>query len=129
VDESIDWSIGTTDFGTDVASGDATLSNSFVEENSDSYDIYMNTAVGLDVLLAPGTYWLTLSGSVSSAGSDPEFWDVNYGPSTAYFSGAGEGSSEAFDINGDPVVPEPSSLALLGCGILVLAGALRRKTG
>ena len=84
------------------------------------------------VNLAGGTYWLNLQNAVVNTG-DPIFWDENSGPSEASENTLGTIPSEAFTILGSPSstsggsVPEPSSILLLGSGILGLAGVLRRK--
>jgi hypothetical protein len=98
------------------------------------------------VLLGPGTYWLALSNALASpTNTDPIFWDMGYGPSTAFdtvdvsplnpngslanwdIPGTG---SETFDIRGTEQemegTPEPGTAALLGAGLL-LAGILRRR--
>ncbi len=138
-DVSIEWSIGTSPNMSDVASGDASLTDVYIDESTryPGNFRYTDTATGLDVSLVVGTtYWFTLQDSVGSAvdgGGNPylETWDVNYGPSIAYHSSSypDSATSNTFDINGDPVVPEPATLTLLGCGMLALAGALRHKTG
>ena len=131
VEQAVDWSIGTTAYASDLGSADVSLSNSYIGPAVDDYpyNLYTNTATGLDVSLAPGTYWFTLDGSVSSL-DVPEYWDISGGPSDAYWSGiSGEDViSETFDITGDVGTPEPGGLGLLGCGILALAGLFRRKT-
>lgn len=59
--------------------------------------------------------------------------DLNNGPAICEFAVAGvlQGGcgfgGEAFTINGGQTVPEPSSIMLLGSGILGVAGVLRRK--
>jgi hypothetical protein len=97
------------------------------------------TFSGLNLSLAPGTYYLGMAGAnvewdyaspVSTTagalglqlecdpfincGSDITQWDRN---SQTY----------AMEIDGTAITPEPSTFALLGTGILGLAGAARRK--
>ncbi len=123
---SVSWAVGTTSFGTDVAS--STSAVSAVYDNITGYDyypIYTNTVSGLDVPLAAGTtYWLTLT---SASVPNDAYWDENDGPSTAFQTSTGSIGSEAFDINGGSSVPEPGSMGLLSGGILVMLGALRRR--
>jgi hypothetical protein len=148
VTTTVDWSIGTAAFGSDF-SGTAGLSNSLFGTNPYSFNVYTNTATGLSVSLAAGTYWLTLQNAVTTSGR-PVYWDENDGPSVAFQTTTGSlahpplgtacangavnvdqsptcTGSETFDIVGNSTVPEPGSLGLLGCGILALAGLLRRK--
>ena len=127
----VDWSIGTTDFGSDVASGTTALSSVFDFYNLSAfpYTINTNTASGLNLALAAGTYWLTLQNETPGI-----YWDENFGPSTAFSSSDPTSpiGSETFDIlgsTGEPVsTPEPgSSVVLLGLGLLAMAVPLRRK--
>jgi hypothetical protein len=94
---------------------------------------------GLDILLNPGTYYLQVSGVnvmwdsasplTTSAGTfgqqlscDPY---ITCGPNISRydtFSG-----TYAMQIDGTAITPEPSTFALLGTGILSLAGLSRRK--
>ena len=150
VTTAVDWSIGTTEGANDLGLGaGAALSNSQygIVANQYGYNVYTNTATGLSVSLAAGTYWLTLQNAVTAPGTSAVYWDENDGPSAAFqntiplANGAGycaNGAvipdpgctgSETFDIVGNSTVPEPGSLGLLGCGILALAGLLRRKIG
>jgi hypothetical protein len=150
VTTAVDWSIGSVAYGSDF-SGTAALSNLQygVLVDNYGYNVYTNTATGLSVSLAAGTYWLTLQNAVTTSGR-PVYWDENDGPSVAFQTTTGSlahpplgtacangavnvdqsptcTGSETFDIVGNSTVPEPGSLGLLGCGILALAGLLRRK--
>jgi len=89
------------------------------------------------VNLAAGTYWLNLQNAVVNTG-DPVYWDENSGPSSASENSVGTIPSESFTVLGGSTsttttttttgtVPEPSSIMLLGSGILGLVGVLRRK--
>jgi len=132
---SVTWAIGTAAFGSDVASGTSAVSSVFDFSGADAsyliypYDVDTNTVSGLSVGLSGGTtYWLTLSGAVIPNGAS---WDQNNGPSAAQFSIHGFSApinSETFDINGGPApAPEPGGMGLLGGGLLMLLGAVRRR--
>lgn len=127
---TVTWAIGTTEFGSDVASGTSAVSSAFDFSGGATapHDVDTNTVSGLSVGLSAGTtYWLTLSGA-SLAGAS---WDQNSGPSAADWSSHGfpaPVASETFDINGGGISsPEPGSMGLLGAGVLAIMGALRRR--
>jgi PEP-CTERM motif len=125
---NVNWAVGTTNYGTDVASGTSAVSAFFEGIYGDGYyPIYTNTVSGLSVGLDAGTYWLTLTSASVPTGA---YWDQNNGPSTAYQDATGQlPGSNAFTIYSGTSVPEPGSMALLGGGILLMLGALRRKIG
>ena len=101
-------------------------------------------AFSLSPALGAGTYYLELQNAVVPSG-DPVYWDENDGASTAWENSIGylttantssctsPGStgycSEAFAVytSTQATVPEPGTLVLGGSGLLLLAGALRRK--
>jgi hypothetical protein len=138
VPTSVDWSIGTAEESSDLTSGtDASLSSVFQFTNDYGFDIY-ESSFSLGELLGPGTYWLTIQNGVSGGGGDPVYWDQNDDSSTAFQNGqntkdicaTGATCSESFQVFGTPPsssVPEPSSMALMGSGLLMFAGFLRRK--
>lgn len=94
---------------------------------------------GLDILLDPGTYYLQVSGAnvmwdsaaplTTSAGTfgqqlscDP---NITCGPNISRYDTFP--GTYAMQIDGTAMTPEPSTFALLGTGILSLAGISRRK--
>jgi len=132
---TVDWSIGTAEFGGASATADTT--GVFKETNEYGYDIYSESISIPDLpLAADTTYWFTLQDASVPSGN-PVFWDMNNGPSVAWENTLGNlngveepgSNSETFQIlgNAGPVVPEPSSFLLLGSGLAGLAGLLKRK--
>src|SRR5271165_298366 len=142
---SVDWSItlnenGGSLFGSGTAKkgggAGGTLTDTFISSNQFGYDIDLITVTGLNVngMTTGNRYWLTLQNAVVPSGN-PVFWDENSGtgcqsngcPSLASENALGTLPAEAFTIGGGGTTPEPSSIMLLGSGILGLAGVVRRK--
>jgi hypothetical protein len=131
---TVDMSMGSTSFGNDIFSGTLTgVTNTFLGTNQYGYNLYQEKASGIIVVRSdPNLFYMTLSNACTDSGcsvSNPIYWDENSGPSTAYENTLGSIPSEAFTLTGTPpgTTPEPSSIMLLGSGILGLAGVLRRK--
>jgi hypothetical protein len=87
--------------------------------------------------LNAGIFWVNLQ-NASIPDGDPVYWDENSGPSSASENTIGSIPSEAFTVLGTSStttsttstttsVPEPSSILLLGSGVLGLAGMVRRR--
>jgi len=103
--------------------------------NSYGYDVCVETGA-FSANIAAGTYWLTLQNAVVNNG-DPVYWDENSGPSSASENSIGTIPSESFTLGAcgagpnspdcGPTVPEPSSILLLGSGVLAAASLLRLK--
>jgi PEP-CTERM motif len=143
---SVGWSITSqpnygTVYGSGTASG-SSLTDQFISMNQYGYHMDEITVTGLNVNLKSGTtYWLNLQNAVVPSG-DPVFWDENSGAGCTGDDGKGGGCPsqatcsdcirpgnippESFDITGTTAVPEPGSVLLLGSGVLVCAGRLRR---
>jgi hypothetical protein len=134
------WSIGTTAFGNDVASGTATAADLHYKfTNALGYGVY-DVNIPINVSFTAGnTYWLTISNATDAAADGTQAWDIpnggSGGPATCNFrqSGTNFGNcglgGESFTIGNATggTTPEPSSIMLFGSGILGLAGVLRRK--
>lgn len=94
---SVQWSIGTSSFGNNVASGTASSVNNvfkFTNRIESGYSIFEST-FPIGGSLAPGTYWLTLQNAGTTPGYEI-FWDLNNGPSTANDNFLGNIPSESF---------------------------------
>jgi PEP-CTERM motif len=125
---SIDWSIGTTAFGSDINSGtQAPLTNVYVTSfDNNSFSLYASS-FNLTGSLKPGTtYYLTLTEG-NSGGGPFMLWDANGGTSSSGRHGVsghdqGPVGSMAFSLYGTPLssVPEPSTFAFMVSGLSVL---------
>ena len=115
----VDWSIGTTAFGSEINSGTSSTTNS-VFLTHPAGKVYEST-ISLSATLTAGTYYFTLQNASSNPAGQTIFWDQNNGSSTA-FSKTGSSTttigSESFTLySASAAVPEPSTIvmaALLG---------------
>ena len=144
----VDWSIVTgtpfTSQTTLFSVTDVAVSDKLLYNNDVGYDVGLDSFSLGDISLGPGTYYLELQNAVVTGG-DPGFWDMNNGPSTAYDSAWGltsnpsgpcgydfpggtcSDSFQIYSLNGPTTVPEASTLALLGIGLLAFLPLWRRR--
>lgn len=131
---SLQWQIGTTPFGSDISSGLASLTSTFHNAGPYGGTTYNSTFVLSGLLPSAGTYYLTLSNALSSAGSTVG-WDENDGPSTAQgrysdssFTPAGSESFTLFGVGTPNTTAVPDlggTMLLLGLGAAGLLGVRR----
>ncbi len=145
---TVDMSMGTLPFGTDISPRQtlSSVTNTFIGTNGFGYSV-IEAEYAFSNIAWSGAGWVTLSNACTSisACSQPGGatigWDQNGGASEAFSLTGTNGSSktyegtmgsipsESFTLTGTSggTTPEPSSIILLGSGILGLAGILRRK--
>ncbi len=118
--------------GTSYFDGTVNFSQGRCFTDSFGYNVCRETGSFSPVGLSVGTYWLNMQNAQVPSGN-PVYWDENSGPSRASENELGTIPSEAFTINNwfttttTRSTPEPSSIMLVGSGILGLVGFLRRK--
>jgi hypothetical protein len=132
---SVDLSIGTSAFGSDVANftGLASTGTTNLGTNQYGFTLEQDSYSFANTPLNFGTtYWVTLQNASVPSG-DPVYWDENSGPAMAQENTLGTVPSESFTILGatttttGPDSPEPSNVLLFGSGLLGLTSVLRRK--
>ena len=95
---SLDWSLGTYPFGSDLGFGTTSVSQQFLFSNLYGYDINQIAAARLGGSIVSGD-WVTLQNAVTTQGN-PVYWDENAGPSQAQESALGTIPSESFNAGG-----------------------------
>ncbi len=129
--------------GTLIASGTGATSNQATGRSDFGFTEYTNFVGGLSVSLGAGQYWMAVvpqdpSNANRSFNSDTDGLNASGATSTAnlqYFNSAffganftnanNEGTFEYF--SQAAYTPEPSSLIMLGSGLVAVAGVVRRR--
>ena len=129
---TLDIQVGATSFGGSPQTLSGVI-NTFLGTNQYGYALYQADYTFANIPWS-GAGYITLSNACTTSGcsvSNPIYWDENGGPSSAYENTLGSIPSEAFTLSGlcgscGLPIPEPSTILLLGTGVLGLGGVLRR---
>ncbi len=128
--DSVEVAITSSEFGgTTYFDNNVNFTSSGCSTNQQDYFVCTGTGSFNGPTLPSGTYWLTLDNACCDDGGI--FWDQNSGPSQASESSIGTIPSESFTLYGSTATgttPEPSSIVLLGSGVLGFAAMVRRKS-
>lgn len=121
---SLEWSIGTTEGGSQISSGTATSFSSTPDGLGNGYYPIYESQFAITGSVDVGT---TYYFSLQNAAPGSMYWDINNGASAAFQNG-NPIASESFQLygSGSSVPDGGTTVALLGAGLVGL-GALRRR--
>ena len=124
----VSWALGTSSFGSDIASGDGAATSTFLGTNSFGYGIYDTQISIFGELAAGNTYYLTLSGANDAGGSQFDAWDDNESPTASCYFEIRTAAADARRPNRNRLRSSPKerrrarrplSLAVSCCSVLV----------